>query len=142
MPTRRGFPRLGLSDSLRQRYQRSTSLGENPDERRPTSPRISAGRAILALDPGSSSLKFALFEKGASLDMTAKGGIDTLDAAPHFVAHDATGAKLAETRGRTCNFAATLEALLKFLDEHLGDARLGAKRNGSKSRPMPGASAL
>jgi len=87
---------------------------------------MSAGRAILALNAGSSSLKFALFEIGASLDMTAKGEIENLDAAPHFVAYDATGAKLAETRGATSDFAATLGNLLKFVDEHLGDARLGA----------------
>ena len=31
---------------------------------------MSAGRAILALNAGSSSLKFALFEIGASLGLT------------------------------------------------------------------------
>ena len=87
---------------------------------------MSAGRAILALNAGSSSLKFALFKAGLSLDMTAKGEIENLDAAPHFVAYDATGAKLAETHGATSDFAATLGNLLKFVDAHLGDARLGA----------------
>jgi len=87
---------------------------------------MSAGRAILALNAGSSSLKFALFKVGLSLDMTAKGEIENLDAAPHFVAYDATGAKLAETHGATSDFAATLGNLLKFVDAHLGDARLGA----------------
>jgi acetate kinase len=85
-----------------------------------------SGRAILALNAGSSSLKFALFEIGALLDLTAKGEIENLDTTPHFVAYDATGAKLAETRGHTASFAATLEDLLKFVDSHLGDASLCA----------------
>ena len=62
---------------------------------------MSSDRAILALNAGSSSLKFALFEIGASLDLTAKGEIENLDASPHFVAYDATGAKLAETHDAT-----------------------------------------
>jgi acetate kinase len=85
-----------------------------------------SGRAILALNADSSSLKFALFEIGASLDLTAKGEIESLDTTPHFVAFDAAGAKLAETRGATFGFAATLESLLKFVDSHLGDSRLCA----------------
>jgi acetate kinase len=87
---------------------------------------MSSDRAILALNAGSSSLKFALFEIGASLDLTAKGEIENLDASPHFVAYDARGAKLAETHGATSEFAATLGHLLKFVDEHLGAARLYA----------------
>jgi acetate kinase len=87
---------------------------------------MSSGRAILALNAGSSSLKFALFEIGASLDLTAKGEIENLDVAPHFVAYDARGAKLVETHDATSEFAATLGHLLKFVDEHLGSARLCA----------------
>jgi acetate kinase len=87
---------------------------------------MSVGRAILALNAGSSSLKFALFEIDASLGLTAKGEIENLDSTPHFVARAATGAKLAETRGATSDFAATLEALLKFVEGHLGEARLCA----------------
>ena len=69
-----------------------------------------SGRAILALNADSSSLKFALFEVGASLDLTAKGEIESLDTTPHFVAFDAAGVKLAETLGATFGFAATLES--------------------------------
>ncbi len=87
---------------------------------------MSADRAILALNAGSSSLKFALFEIGAPLALTAKGEIENLESAPHFVARDATGAKLAETRGATSDFAGTLEALLKFVDSHLSEASLCA----------------
>jgi acetate kinase len=87
---------------------------------------MSAGRAILALNAGSSSLKFALFKIGSSLALIAKGEIENLDTTPHFVASDATGAKLAETRSAISDFASTLEGLLKFVDQHLGEARLYA----------------
>jgi acetate kinase len=87
---------------------------------------MSAGRVVLALNAGSSSLKFSLFEIGASLELTAKGEIESLDSAPHFIAYNSSGAKLVETRGERCDFAATLEALLEFVDQHLGGARLCA----------------
>ena len=87
---------------------------------------MSVGRAILALNAGSSSLKFALFEVGASVALTLKGEIENLDTTPHFVCRDATGAKLAETRSASSDFASTLEGLLKFVDQHLGEARLYA----------------
>jgi acetate kinase len=87
---------------------------------------MSAGRAILALNAGSSSLKFALFEIGASLGLTAKGKIEKLDSAPHFVAYNATGVTLVEARGESSDFASTLEALLNFVDQHLGEVRLCA----------------
>jgi acetate kinase len=83
-------------------------------------------RAILALNAGSSSLKFALFEIGDCLGLIVKGEVENLDTTPHFVAYDPTGAKLAEIRGQTADFAATLESLLKFVDSHLGHARLCA----------------
>jgi acetate kinase len=87
---------------------------------------MKSGRAILALNAGSSSLKFALFEIGASLGLTAKGEIENLDSAAHFIARDAGGVKLAETLGASSTFAETLENLLKFVDGHLGQARLFA----------------
>jgi acetate kinase len=87
---------------------------------------MSADRAILALNAGSSSLKFALFDIGASLALTAKGEVESLDGTPHFLAHDATGARLAESRDGASGFAASLEVLLKFVEDHLGEARLWA----------------
>jgi acetate kinase len=87
---------------------------------------MSVGRAILALNAGSSSLKFALFEVGASVALTVKGEIENLDTTPHFIARDAKGVKLAETRGTARDFASTLESLLQFVDQHLGEARLCA----------------
>ncbi len=79
---------------------------------------MSAGRAILALNAGSSSLKFALYRIGDTLAATAKGEIESLDSTPHFVARDAKGEKLAETRGGASGFERTLDGLLKFIDDH------------------------
>ncbi len=87
---------------------------------------MKTGRAILALNAGSSSLKFALFEVGASPGLLAKGKIENLDSTPHFIAHDGGGALLAETRAPAGDFAESLESLLDFVDAHLGQARLDA----------------
>jgi acetate kinase len=87
---------------------------------------LSAGRAILVLNAGSSSLKFALYDAGAALTVAAGGEVENLDSTPHFIIRDSKGAVLCETRGATADFAATLEGLLKFVDDHLGDSRLCA----------------
>ncbi|MFZ2103939.1 MAG: acetate/propionate family kinase [Roseiarcus sp.] len=87
---------------------------------------MSAGQAILVLNAGSSSLKFALYDVGSALTVTARGEVENLDSTPHFIARDSTGALLRETRDATADFAATLAALLKFVDNHLGDSRLCA----------------
>jgi acetate kinase len=87
---------------------------------------MTSGRAILALNAGSSSLKFALYDVGAALTAAARGEVENLDSTPHFIARDANGAVLSETRGATTDFAATLGHLLKFVDDHLGDRRLCA----------------
>lgn len=81
---------------------------------------------ILSLNAGSSSLKFALFEMGASLRPSARGEIEDLDSAPHFMARDARGSETMDMKLATANFADTLERLLKFVDGHLGQSRLFA----------------
>jgi acetate kinase len=85
---------------------------------------MSAERAILALNAGSSSLKFALYTVGAALDLAVRGEVENLDSTPHFIARDAKGAVLSETREATEDFAGTLERLLKFVEAHLAGARL------------------
>jgi len=49
--------------------------------------------AVLVLNAGSSSLKFALFELHADLTRLAGGQIEGLGGAPHFIAKDASGAR-------------------------------------------------
>jgi acetate kinase len=87
---------------------------------------VSAGQAILVLNAGSSSLKFALYDVGTALTVTARGEVENLDSTPHFIARDSKSAVLRETRDATADFAATLAGLLKFVDDHLGDSRLCA----------------
>ncbi len=53
---------------------------------------------ILTLNAGSSSVKFALFETdGRELGLVAKGQVEGIGSAPHFVAKAPDGALLAES---------------------------------------------
>ena len=90
---------------------------------------MSVSGSILALNAGSSSLKFALFETGEALRETVRGEIENLGVAPHFRARDASGATLAEKRwtgGEVPAFPEVLQDLLAFTDQHLGRGGLAA----------------
>jgi acetate kinase len=79
--------------------------------------------SILTLNAGSSSVKFALFDRAAKLRETVRGEIENLATAPHFHAHDARGAVIAEKRwpaGSTPAFPVVLDELLTFAEAHLG----------------------
>ena len=79
--------------------------------------------SILTLNAGSSSIKFALFDRAAKLRETVRGEIENLAAAPHFHAHDGSGKVIAEKKwptGSTPAFPAVLKELLAFTDAHLG----------------------
>jgi acetate kinase len=85
--------------------------------------------SILTINGGSSSLKFALFDNTAELTATVRGEIEDLDAAPHLLARDASGAVVTERRwpaGDAHPFADALNTLLKFTDAHLGRDGLAA----------------
>ncbi len=90
---------------------------------------MSQAGALLVLNAGSSSLKFALFDTASGLTETARGEVESLDAAPHLRARDAAGAILAERRwpeGSKQSFATVLDALLAFTGAHLGSSGLAA----------------
>jgi acetate kinase len=79
--------------------------------------------SILTLNAGSSSIKFAVFDRRAALRETVRGEIENLAGAPHFHAHDDRGAMLAEKRwpaGEKPAFPEVLQELLAFTDAHLG----------------------
>ena len=78
--------------------------------------------AVLALNAGSSSIKFALFEIAAGGQLTAdsRGQIEGIGSAPHFVARDAAGAVQQERRFSGGSHEELLGALLGFVDAHLG----------------------
>ena len=84
-------------------------------------------RSVLALNAGSSSLKFAIFADAADAPATVRGAIETLDDAPHFMARDQAGAVLADRSWPTNpGFDGVLSALLDFADAHLGPGGLSA----------------
>ncbi len=85
--------------------------------------------AILTLNAGSSSLKFALFEihETVGLDLSVSGQIEGIETAPHFLAKDVEGEVLAERRwqgGARLTHDDFLGELLGWVETHLGAARL------------------
>ncbi|MFZ1468121.1 MAG: acetate/propionate family kinase [Paracoccaceae bacterium] len=86
--------------------------------------------AILTLNAGSSSLKFAVFTGAETLTVMISGKIAGIGTAPRFAAKDADGheldagglAQLAATSGHD----AVIALLLPWLSQHLGDQRLAA----------------
>ena len=85
--------------------------------------------AVLTLNAGSSSLKFALFNGEQGLSAAARGEIEDLDSSPHLLVHDAAGTTLLEKHWPdhpANSFATVLHAILSFTDTHLGRDRLAA----------------
>jgi acetate kinase len=83
--------------------------------------------AVLTINAGSSSIKFALFERREPLSAQAalRGELDGIGAQPRLKAKDARGAVLAElTFAELAGLAAeeqhrrTLDFLVRWLDEH------------------------
>jgi len=92
---------------------------------------IGAGHALLTLNAGSSSVKFAVFEVTAGRDPVSlnHGQIEGIGTAPHFLARDKSGAVLAERRwpeGAEATHEEVLTELLRWIDAHLGGACLVA----------------
>jgi len=86
--------------------------------------------ALLTLNAGSSSIKFALFEVVPDAEPAPlnHGQIEGLGTAPHFLAQGRDGAVLAERRwdGADVTHEAVFTELLRWMEGHLGDARLAA----------------
>lgn len=86
--------------------------------------------AILTLNAGSSSLKFALFERqGGNVDLIVRGQIEGIGVEPHLIARSAGGELLAEERWTSeaqVQHEALLRPLFAWLDAHLGERRLAA----------------
>jgi acetate kinase len=81
--------------------------------------------AILTLNAGSSSIKFALFN--IALSRMVKGEIEDIDTAmPHFLAYGADGDRLADQTLSGALHEDLLDALLAWIDSHLGANRLVA----------------
>jgi acetate kinase len=86
-----------------------------------------ASGAVLALNVGSSSVKFALFDVGPALACLCRGEVDTSGAEQaRFVAHDPDGRTLAdETWAEAAHASAPLFArLLAWIEAQLGGRAL------------------
>ena len=82
--------------------------------------------AILALNAGSSSIKFSLFEVGETgqLKRTARGELEQVGSGQHFVARDPAGAVLAEETWAGQSFLPLVEKVIGGAERHLGADRL------------------
>lgn len=87
-------------------------------------------QAILILNAGSSSIKFALYEHGCSCcRLLSRGEIEGIGNVPHFVARTPDGANLAERRwsaGSRLSHEDLLKPLLDWVTSHLGEESLAA----------------
>ena len=81
---------------------------------------------ILALNTGSSSLKFALFHAGEGMGVALRGEIEDMATAPKLLARDAQGAVIAEQHwpSGAPEFADILEPLMRLVEAHQGSRRL------------------
>jgi len=87
--------------------------------------------AIVVLNAGSSSIKFSLFaERSAELVLVARGQVEAIYTAPHFVAEDAAGKAAGEKRweaGAKLGHEGALAHIIDWLKAtHGGDHRLAA----------------
>jgi len=84
--------------------------------------------AVLALNAGSSSIKFGLFEVEGAPQRIAGGEIEGIGTAPHFIARDAAGKNIGERRWPDASedHEALLGGLLEWVDAHLAADRLVA----------------
>ncbi len=82
--------------------------------------------AILALNAGSSSIKFSLFEAGRTsrLELISRGELEEGDSGQHFVARDPKGCVLAEEEWRGQSFLLLAEKVIDWAEKRLGADRL------------------
>jgi acetate kinase len=82
--------------------------------------------AILALNAGSSSIKFSLFEtdEGDRMKLAVRGELEEIDSGQHFVARDPAGAVLAEERWSGQSFAPLVAKVIAWAERHLEGSKL------------------
>jgi acetate kinase len=85
--------------------------------------------AVLTLNAGSSSLKFALFEVRDTTQSLARGLVEGIGSTPHLIAKDRDNVIVLDHRwpdGASLTHEAFLTTLFEFVDGHLGEDRLTA----------------
>jgi acetate kinase len=84
--------------------------------------------AVLSLNVGSSSIKFALYGVGSTdaLEVIAAGKIEGIGSSPHFIARDGSGRILVERRWENAagGHELLLDELLTWIDKTAGAERL------------------
>jgi len=88
------------------------------------------GEALLTLNAGSSSIKFAVFDAGPELHTLVKGQVEGLRTAPHFIARSGAGARLAQAYWEPVTgdsgHGAAFEHIWRWLGEYLKDVKVTA----------------
>ena len=87
--------------------------------------------ALLTINAGSSSIKFALFTLAgdAPPQQIVGGSVEKIGSAPHFFAHDTAGAEIGAKQwpaNADTSHEDVLAFLLPWIETHLGQARLVA----------------
>ncbi len=88
-------------------------------------------KAILTLNAGSSSIKFALYELATAGPQRrlSHGQVEGIGGAPHFIANDPAGTTLTEhpwPAGANFDHETLLALLLTWITTHLGEESLAA----------------
>ncbi len=89
----------------------------------------SVSEAIVVVNAGSTSLKFAAYAVDASraLPLLCRGLIDSMEGDPHFVVKDAAGKELGAHewgKGRAIDHKAALHFVIIWLEANLGDSKV------------------
>jgi acetate kinase len=83
-------------------------------------------RALLTINAGSSSIKFALF-RADDLHVIVTGQVERIGGEPKFEAHDGTGREIKSRswpQGASRSYEEIFDDLLKWVEAHLGRAQL------------------
>jgi acetate kinase len=80
--------------------------------------------AILTLNAGSSSVKFALFAAEPEPRRRLSGAIEQIGEAPRFTAKDADDKSVAAPKLKSPDYDDLLKSLIGWVEDHLGDDRL------------------
>ena len=82
--------------------------------------------AILTLNAGSSSIKFALFRAASELPRLASGAVENIGNAPHLIIRAGNAVALDQNFGpdHALSHEALLGAVLHWVEDHLGQDRL------------------
>jgi acetate kinase len=83
--------------------------------------------ALLTINAGSSSIKFAVFSVGSALKVRVSGQVERIGTAPRFIAHDAASGAVSSRswpHGAARSYEDIFDDLLKWVEAHLAGAEL------------------